>query len=380
MAQVSTQSQTCEPKAIRSLCAQLLESQGLPAQHARLLADSLVESNLRGIDSHGVARLPHYLERIRQGSIEPRPEMGYEHLGPAAGRLDGGHGMGQLAMSRAADEAVALARDCGAAGWVSVCNSSHCGALSYFGLQVAQAGMIGLVFTHVDPMVLPHGATEPFCGTNPMCVTVPGRGGRDICLDMATSVTPWNSVANAAQEGVLIPRGWAVDAQGQDTTRPDEVAALYPAAGYKGAGLGLVIDVLCAMLSGAPIGPDIPKMYGDYTERRRLGGLVGAIDIRRFVEVEAFRERIEQMLTRWGQVRPADPDGKVLFPGEPELNCRAQRLRDGIPLGLNLLDTFSQLADKHGIPRLKPMGRASDTLGPSAPGTPRRRADRARRR
>lgn len=337
---------------MRSLCAQLLEAHGLTVADARLLSDSLVESNLRGIDSHGVARLQHYLKRIQGGSIEPRPDIAFAPLGPAAGRLDGGHGMGQIAMSRAADEAIALARDSGA-GWVSVCNSSHCGALSYFGLQIAQAGMIGLVFTHVDPMVLPHGASEPFCGTNPICITMPGRGGRDICLDMATSVTPWNSIANAAQEGVSIPTGWAVDGAGNDTTDPDVVSALYPVAGYKGAGLGLVIDVLCAMLSGAPIGPDIPKMYGDYTERRRLGGLVGAIDIKRFVEVEAFRDRVEQLLARWGQVRPAHPGGRVLFPGEPELDCRAQRLRDGIPLGLNLVEELSRLADQHGIPRIR---------------------------
>lgn len=362
MAQVSTQSRACEPASVRTLCARLLEQHGLAVPDARLLADSLVESNLRGIDSHGVARLQHYLKRIRSGSIEARPEMAFERLGPAAGRVDGGHGMGQIVMSRAADEAVALAKESGA-GWVSICNSSHCGALSYFGLQIASAGMIGLVFTHVDPMVLPHGGIEPFCGTNPICIAVPGRGGRDLCLDMATSVTPWNSVANAAMEGVPIPSGWAVDGEGRDTNNASEVAALYPVAGYKGAGLGLVIDVLCAMLSGAPIGPDIPKMYGDYTERRRLGGLVGAIDIKRFTSVEAFRGRIEQMLQRWVQIKPAQPGGRVQFPGEPELDCRAKRLCEGLPLGLNLIEELTSLADQYGLPRL----RIIDTPASAAP-------------
>ncbi len=362
MAQVSTQSRVCEPASVRTLCARLLELHGMAVTDARLLADSLVESNLRGIDSHGVARLQHYLRRIRHGSIEARPTMAFEKLGPAAGRLDGGHGMGQLVMARAADESVRLAQDSGA-GWVSICNSSHCGALSYFGLQIAAAGMIGLVFTHVDPMVLPHGGREPFCGTNPICITMPGRDGRDLCLDMATSVTPWNSVANAAMEGVPIPSGWAVDGQGRDTNNASEVAALYPVAGYKGAGLGLVIDVLCAMLSGAPIGPDIPKMYGDYTERRRLGGLVGAIDIKRFVPVDEFRDRIEQMLGRWVRIKPAQPGGRVQFPGEPELDCRAKRLREGVPLGLNLIEELTGLADKHGLPRLRIMG-PPDNTGP----------------
>ncbi|MFI4861145.1 MAG: Ldh family oxidoreductase [Phycisphaerales bacterium JB063] len=380
MAQIPTQSIRCEPAAVRGLCARLLELHGLPTPDARLLADTLIESNLRGVDSHGIARLQHYLRRILGGSIEPRPDMRFEALGPATGRVDGGHGMGQIVMARATQEAIRLAGESGA-GWVSVCNSSHCGALSYFGLQIASAGMIGLVFTHVDPMVLPHDAAEPFCGTNPICVTMPGRGGKDICLDMATSVTPWNSVANAAMEGVPIPMGWAVDRDGVDTTDAREVAALYPVGGHKGAGLGLVIDVLCGMLSGAPIGPDIPKMYGDYTERRRLGGLVGVIDVKRFVEIDVFRDRIERLLHRWGQVRPASTGGRVLFPGQPELETRAARLREGVPLGLNLIEELHKLADQHGLPRLKAKSKpaVSTTPSPIDTGPPAARADAAQR-
>lgn len=357
MGQIQTDSRRADASQLGKFVAQLLVSAGLVQRDAELVSDTLVESNLRGIDSHGVARVPHYLRRIETGSIVPRPEFRFERLAPAASRLDGGHGLGQLAMARATDHAVELARDSGA-GWVAVCNSSHCGALSYYGLKIVEAGMIGLVFTHVDPMVLPHGAAEPFCGTNPICVTGPGRDGRDLCLDMATSITPWNSIANAAIEGVAIPRGWAVDETGNDTTDPNAVAALYPTGSYKGSGLGIAIDVLCALLSGAPFGPDIPKMYGDLTKRRLLGGLVGAIDIRRFVRLDTFRDRLDEMLTRLSSLQPAESGERVLFPGEPELIAKRERLAQGIPIGLKLLDEFEELARKHGVPPLRGLNAA----------------------
>jgi len=217
MPQIECKSKRVQSDPLQAFCMELLVAAGLSESDAKVVAESLVESNLRGIDSHGVARLPHYLNRIGHGSVKARPDIRFERLSEATGRLDGDDGLGQLVMDRATREAIALAKQAGA-GWVAVRNSSHCGALAYYGLQVAQAGMIGFVFTHVDPMVLPHGAREPFCGTNPICITAPGGDGQALCLDMATSVVPWNTIANAAMEGVAIPRGWAVDQQGHDTT------------------------------------------------------------------------------------------------------------------------------------------------------------------
>ena len=339
--------------ALKPFCRSLLTAAGLSPADAELVADSLVEANLRGIDSHGVARLPHYLARLAKGSINPRPTMNFVKLGPAAGRLDGDHGLGQLVMHRAAQEAIALAREAGAA-WVSVCNSSHCGALDYYGLPIARAGMIGFVFTHVDPMVLPHGARQAFCGTNPICITAPGEQGQTFCLDMATSIVPWNQVSNAALEGKSIPPGLAVDASGHDTTDPTKVTALYPFGGYKGSGLGLAIDILCAMLGGAPYGPDVPKMYGDLTQRRQLGGLVGAIDIARFMPLNQVQTRVSELLARWGALPPVEPGGKVPYPGEPEELSKQLRLREGIPLPAALAGEFDKLAAAGGLPPLSP--------------------------
>jgi ureidoglycolate dehydrogenase (NAD+) len=209
----------------------------------------------------------------------------------------------------------------------------------------------------VDPMVLPFGAARPFCGTNPICLTAPRAPSTAktslagaLCLDMATSKVPWNTVANAATEGVPIQLGWAVDAQGNDTTDATQVASLYPVGEYKGSGLGLLIDVLCAMLSDSPYGPDIPKMYGNLTEPRQLGGLVGAIDVGRFVPLSQFQERVTALTERWCQLPAAQPGTRVLFPGQPELIEQETRLRQGIPLGRQLLNEFAGLAEQYGVP------------------------------
>jgi ureidoglycolate dehydrogenase (NAD+) len=340
---------------LRDFCVRLLGVAGLAEDDAQHVADMLVATNLRGVDSHGVARLPHYLRRIRCGSIKPRPEMRLERLAPAAARLDGDNGLGHLVMNRAATAAIELAREAGA-GWVAVRNSSHCGALALYGLQIAEAGMIGLAFTHVDPMVLPFGAKKSFCGTNPICITVPRAfAGADelaanaLCLDMATSKVPWNTVANAAMEGAPIELGWAVDADGNDTTDAARVESLYPMGNYKGSGLGLLIDVLCAMLSDSPYGPDIPKMYGDLAQPRQLGGLVGAINIASFVPLERFYARVSDLMARWVALPSVQPDGRVYYPGEPELVTRNRRLREGIPLGLQLLREFDALAAEYHV-------------------------------
>jgi ureidoglycolate dehydrogenase (NAD+) len=356
MPQVRYDSRPINHLQLGAFCARVFAAAGLDQEDASLVADSLVESDLRGISSHGVARIPHYLQRIQLGGINPRPRITATPLGPTSARIDGDHGLGQLAMCRAAQTAIELARGSGAA-WVAVCNSSHCGALAYYGLKIADAGMIGLVFTHVDPMVVPYGAKKAFCGTNPICITAPrAPAGANhcatgaICLDMATSKAPWNAVANAAREGVSIPAGWAVDAGGNETTDPNRVAAMMPLGEYKGSGLGIMIDVLCSMLSDAPFGPNIPTMYSnDLSEHRRLGGMVAAIDIARFVPLDRFHARAADLVARLGALPPAKPGGEILFPGEPELRERLRRLSEGIPVGIHTLESLNRLAASLGL-------------------------------
>ncbi len=353
MARVVHESILIPASDVLELCKRVLMSFDVDDDDAQYVAWHLVETSLRGTDSHGIARLPHYVRRLEAGGILPRPEMRFEARGPALGILDGGHGLGHLVMTRATHEAARLARAAGA-GWVAVRNSSHCGALAPFGLRLAEQGFIGIVFTHVDPMVLPHGSRVAFAGTNPICITTPAADGECFCLDTATSVVPWNLIVNARNEGVKIPVGWAVDKDGHDTTEPEAAAALYPFAEHKGSGLGIMIDLLCAMLVGAPFGPNIPRMYGDdMGEHRQLGGLVGAIDVSRFVALADFQSRVADYARCLGALPTAEGFDRVRFPGQPELETKQRRQREGIPIGVETLAELNRLAATVMLPSLR---------------------------
>jgi len=352
MARIEHQTIAVDSERLLAFCRAVLLAQDVPEADAGYVAWHLVETNLRGTDTHGVARLPHYVRRLKAGSIRARPDIRFEERGASAGIVDGGDGLGHLATLEATECAARLAERSGA-GWVSIRNSSHCGALAPYGLRLAERGMIGIVFTHVDPMVMPFGGAGPFCGTNPICLSAPGADGRTLCLDMATSLVPWNLVANAAAEGVPIPRGWGVDGNGEETTDATAVRALHPFGAHKGSGLGIMIDVFCSMLSGAPFGPDIPRMYGDLGERRRLGGLVGAIAIAPFLDRAVFERRVSEMAARLGDVPPARGFERVRFPGEPELETKRQRLAAGIPVGVGVFAELGELAASCGLPPLE---------------------------
>jgi ureidoglycolate dehydrogenase (NAD+) len=216
---------------ILALACRQLEDCGVPAADARIVAEGLVQTSLWGIDSHGIARLPHYLRRLKTGSIEPRPEMCFRQTGPCTGQLDGSHGLGILVCHRAMQEAVAMARENGA-GIVGCGHSTHCGAIGLYGRQAAREGLIGLAFTHSDAFVVPTHGKYAFVGTNPICIAVPSASGELVCVDMATSAVPINRVMNARREGILLPAGLAFDREGVPTTDPNQVAALSPMSAH----------------------------------------------------------------------------------------------------------------------------------------------------
>jgi ureidoglycolate dehydrogenase (NAD+) len=348
MAQITSPSVSVPAEVLRNFVYQCLQKAAVPDAHAALVSESLVESNLRGIDSHGVARMPHYLNRIRHGSVNPTPDLRFERVAAALGRLDGDHGLGQVVMSRATDEVIALARETGA-GWVAVENSSHCGALSYYGLRIASAGMLGIAFTHSDSFVVPYAGVKAFCGTNPVCLTAPEENGEHFCLDFATSIVPWNTVANAAIEGVELPDHWAVDAEGNSTQNARDARAVRPFGDFKGSGLGLMVEVFCSFLLGTPYGPNIAAMYGDPSRKRHLGGLVGAIDIRNFRDVAAFKKSLTQLGAEWNAQQRKDPNTPIFYPGQPERSTRSRRLADGVPIGLKVCELFEKTGRELGV-------------------------------
>ena len=316
---------------LRRWAAAQLENCNVPAEDARIVAGSLVQTSLWGIDSHGIARLPHYLQRLRTGSIEAKPSFEFHATGPSTGWLDGGHGLGILVCHRAMREAIAMAKQSGV-GLVGCRHSTHAGAIGLYGRQAADAGLIGIALTHSDAFVAPHHGKHAFLGTNPICIAVPSAEDGPVCVDMATSAIPINRVLNARRDGKQLPSGVALDQAGNPTTDPHAVAALLPMAEHKGYALAFLIDVLCGPLNGMPYGPHIPAMYGDLNARRNLGSLMMAFDPQRFPGGTTLSQTVADM-ARDARGQPiAEPDAEVLVPGDPEYHMQRIRAVEGIPI------------------------------------------------
>jgi ureidoglycolate dehydrogenase (NAD+) len=324
--------------ALRTWAASCLVAAGMSADDASLLASSLVQTSLWGIDSHGVALLPHYLERLANGSIRARPQLQVQRTGPATALIEADQGHGIVVAHRAMAEAVMLAREQGV-GAVGVRNASHCGAIGLYTRAAARHGCIGLAFTHANSVAVPHGGQRAFFGTNPVSFAFPRAAGEPVCLDMATTSIPWNRVRNARREGHVLPPDVAVDARGAPTTDAAAAAAAVPlggaAYGHKGYALALVVDLLCGPLLGNPHGSHIPPMFEALDAPRRLGAFFIALDPERFAGGAAFAQQVEAMARDL-----ADEPGAPLLPGDPELAVAAQRGRDGVPIEPGLAEQF----------------------------------------
>jgi ureidoglycolate dehydrogenase (NAD+) len=322
-------------------------------EHAETVARSLVQTSLWGIDSHGIARLTHYLSRIQAGSIEPNPKMEIIETGPCTATMNGGHGLGIVICHKAMGKAIELAKQNGV-GLVGISESTHCGAIGLYSRQAAIEGLIGVAFTHSDALVVPFGGKERFLGTNPISIAFPRTGKEPLCLDMATSAIPWNRVMNARRENDTLPEGVAMDRTGSLTRDPQEATSLFPLGGedfgYKGYGLALMIDILCGPLNGMPFGPNIPVMYGDLRERRHLGSLMIAIDPNRFVGGAHLSENV-LLITELLK----NQTGTVLFPGEPEYIRETERKSQGIPVDQELLKDMNDWSQRLNLPLIEDM-------------------------
>lgn len=328
----------CPAPALRDWARRCLTAMDVPDDDAACLADSLVQTSLWGVDSHGIARLPHYLNRLGHGSILARPQVRVVRSGPATAQVHGGQGLGIVVAHRANRLAMDIARETGVAA-VGVSDSSHCGAVGLYSRAAAEAGLVGVAFTHSDAIAAPFGGHAPFLGTNPVSVAVPRQDGPPVCLDMASTAIPWNRVMNARREGHALPAGVALDEAGRDATDPQAARALRPLGGpqqgYKGYGLALMIELLCGPLNGNPFGPHISPMYEQLDRARRLGAFFMVIDPARFAGGPLLGAAVAQMAAELA----AQP-GQPRMPGDPEQAAQARRLRSGIPVEPGLWREF----------------------------------------
>lgn len=337
------------PDELERFALAVLEAHGVRGDVAGCVAEGLVQTSLRGVDSHGIRLFPHYLEALKAGRINPDPAYFFEKTAASTGRLDGDHTFGHAAGSEGMKRAIQLAGEAGA-GIVAVYNSSHFGAAAYYALQAARQGLMGFSFTHADSLMHSFGGTRPYFGTNPICMAVPCEDEEPFCLDMATSRVTWNKILQRRETGESVPMGWGVDEQGEETTDPNVVSSLQPIGEYKGYGMAMMIEILCALLTGMPFGRHICRMYADPIEQKRmLGHFFMAIRIDCFVDEKEFKSRLQQLMAEVRNEPAADPDQPVMVPGDPEKQAAAERSRTGIPVSRSLWEKFQDYSRRFNI-------------------------------
>ena len=323
-----------------------LEKAGVPPDEARLVGSSLVQTSTWGVDSHGVLRLTHYLNRLTRGSIKAAAVPVVMRTGPVTAQVHGEDGLGIIHATLAMETAIDMAKESGV-GVVGVGHSSHCGAMQLYTRMAAKEHLVGIAFTHSSSVVVPHGGKEKYFGTNPLSIAFPRAGGEPVCLDMATSQVAWNKVLNARMEGVELDPGVAVDDRGEPTTDPKRARAAIPLGGpiygYKGYGLAFMIDLLCGVMNGMTFGPHINSMYEDLDQPRKIGHLLVAIDPGRFAGARTLESQVDAV------VQDLRKHGDILFPGEPELIEQEARRASGIPIDAEALADMKQWSAKLGV-------------------------------
>lgn len=319
---------------LSSFCQEVLTAAGLPSESARRVSRSLAEADARSLSSHGSTRLLSvYASRLDTGSTNPRPTIRTVRQRGGVALIDGDSAPGQIAGHAAMDLAIGLAQSNGI-GSVGVRNSSHFGIGALFVEQAIDADMIGLALTNAPPNMPPAGGRSRYFGTNPLAIGIPSKGRYPLVLDMSTSVVARGKITMAQKEGALIPAGWAIDADGFPTEDPAAalLGAVLPMAGYKGAGLALMIDVLCGVMTGAAFGSHIVDLYDEGGDAQNVGHLFVAIDIDAFMSVPTFKARLEQFVTEIrSQPRMPGVD-RIYLPGEMEFESRARAVQTGVRL------------------------------------------------
>lgn len=338
---------------------------GCSLEHAVLAADVLIRSDMRGIDSHGVARLSGYVRLWDKKRINPTPNITIVHQTPTTATVDGDAGLGLVVAPFAMKLAIEKAELYGS-GWVSVRNSNHFGISGYHALMAVERDMIGFAMTNASPLVAPTFSNERMLGTNPMCYAFPAGNYPPVVVDMATSAAANGKLEIAQRAGKPVPEGWIQDEQGNFTTDPHALkkgGSLLPLGSdrehgsHKGFGLSATVDILSAVLSGANYGPWVPPFVSFLDPPsdpvgQGIGHFLGAMRVDGFRPVDEFKSHLDNWISRFKSAQTINPAQSVIIPGEPELKAEKERAINGIPLVDAVVADLNELADRFGLERL----------------------------
>ncbi|TAK20453.1 MAG: Ldh family oxidoreductase [Chloroflexota bacterium] len=322
--------QTIDPSALRARVTRIFTRLDISEADATIVADHLVEADMRGHPSHGVIRVPTYVEACRAGRINPHPNIQVVVDNGAQCVVDGDNGIGQLTAYRANELAIERGKQYGMAG-VALKHSTHCGAMAYYAIRAISHGLIGWATTNAGINMVPTGGTKKLVGNNPFAMAVPTNREWPMVLDMATSVVAGGKLDVARSKGESIPLGWARDADGNPTTDPlaARAGSLEPVGGPKGYGMALMLDVLAGVMSGGRFGAGLGALGS--------GQFFMTIDVARYMPIDEFKARMDELIDQIQACPTAPGVNRVYVPGEIEWDQYAQRRRDGLAVEESIL-------------------------------------------
>lgn len=356
----------CRGEAVEEFLKALIGSAGASAESAQAAAHALTDASMRAVDTHGVRLAPHYLRGLKAGRINPTPKLREERQSAAVGYVDADDGLGHLASYRAIELGMAMAKESGMAA-VAVGRSTHHGATGCYTLEAARHGFAAMGMTNADAIVAPHDGVQAFFGTNPISFAVPVAEGQPILLDMATSSIPLNRVLLRRDTGTPLPPEVAINGAGEMTVDPFAASALVPLGGanygYKGAGLAVMVDLLCSAFTGMLHGCRLPSFVSpEVTWPARLGHFFIVFNTDTFQPRHSFTGRLAEFL---GDLRgqSARPGQQVKAPGDPEWEALAERTANGLPIDRATWATLGDFAQQYGCAVPPVVGASSATPG-----------------
>jgi len=320
---------------------------GVPRTMADEWAGILIWANLRGVDSHGVIRIPRYLDLLRRKTINTAPDIRVEKRAGAISIMDADRAPGVIAMARAMEEAIARAREVHV-GWCAARNVTHTGAIGYFALMAAEAGMAGIATGASSPMMAYHGARVAGVSSNPLAIAVPAGKRRPLVIDISTANVAMGKILGARDAGREVPRGWGIDAEGRDTTDPKQIATLLPLGGPKGSGLSLLIECLVSLTVGNPLVARalIDKNLADNPVQN---GLAIAVDLSVFGDLDRFAAEVDRLGDAVVALPRAEGVDRIFLPGERGNTVMAEREVNGIPIPKGTWDRIAAAARAIGV-------------------------------
>jgi len=330
---------------LRRFITDICMHEGMTAADAGTMADTLVWANLRGVDTHGVMRLPRYLEMIEQGIMNVGAKPTYSSPKPSSVVIDADRAPGPVVMSQAVERLKRLAKDHGIA-MALIGEMTHTGALGYYTSNLAEAGLASLAFNAGGPFMPYHGARGVALGTNPISIAVPGGDSHPLVLDMASSTVAMGKLVMARKTGTPLEPGWAIDEAGNPTTDPAKAVLSTPLGGPKGSGLSLMVEILGNILSGNPLIADVLQKTG---VKHRQSALLIAIDIATFIDPAEFGSQVQRLVGALKALPLAADAVSILMPGERGYLAMIERSATGIPVPPPVLAELGTVAERFGI-------------------------------